>query len=220
MYEYDNVIKDKIRLLKCIKCESVKNVIPYKYSYVSNIQTYGSSRKGYVRTTTSTVQVPVCKKCNDEFLKWSASRSKKRSIFKSCGCINFFIILFAFYFSIYNYFWAGIIILFIVISIILIIIALINTSKSNAMETNPNNYMKVFDKNKFCIKPKNSLEWINYKDWLISILKERLYEHSNQVFLDNSNISINIDAINNCWSCGSKVSNNEKFCGKCGASLK
>ena len=94
MYNYDNIIDEKMRDLKCFKCESMEELTSYRLAKVTNIKSnssFMSKSQSYTYYTTG-FNVPVCKECLKGIREWEQYKVKNKTS-RICGGFLYFAVI-------------------------------------------------------------------------------------------------------------------------------
>lgn len=213
MYEPDRDLFEKIALLKCIRCGSTENLMPYNHVRKFNTSSYtgrGMSTTSWERS----VVVPACSDCLRGFLDWK--RKLTRTNFLCCAmcCLLGIGIIGSWSLSSMLHLdnmislaisavlgWGG---------MILICVFLKRSRKAyralNESDINPINYVDLTSTGEVYIISRETQEKVPYTRWIQYTLKDRI---------DNQFASAPT-----CPSCGTEVQSNESFCGFCGFQLR
>lgn len=167
-------LREEIKNLKCVKCETTENLVPYDHNYTRSVS-YGKRSTTYKIQTTI---LPLCRNCQYKFKQWYQYRNKTQApnICASLFCIiSFSLILFSI--------WAKWDASYLIFGIVLGIIALpfiglsINIiTKAKQMEFDPRKYIKNKSRGRVYIKTQSSDKWILYQEWIYLVLAERKEE--------------------------------------------
>jgi hypothetical protein len=202
-------ISQILGVLKCIKCNSHENIVPYPIKKLSSFIIAGQSKPQIKKKISHSLFVPICLRCTIEFDRWK--RISNNNIRKKY--LNLIYILI---FSIICYLLVDNLFILIASIIIFSIWLLMNliheTGNLKKMEFNPRKYMMFEDFDKLYIKSEKSPCWVEFIEWIKDVLYERIYlmECSDIKF-----ISSNKDEFIKCVHCGAKVKKSDIKCLKC-----
>ena len=176
MVGYDKSIP--INKLKCVKCESSTDLVPYKFSEWTGLK----HKKHTYYKIIQHKWVPICRNCQSTFNQWDKVREKVGKPKSIRGIAIVVIILLSIYIimNIYGgipYGGRHLFVAAIGAVVILFIVAVIFTIKifkikQDFKQFKPTNYIHFKKKGQLYIKPENSTSWINYNDWIKKILGE------------------------------------------------
>ena len=191
MPNYEDILKNNTGMLKCVKCESKENLVPFDYA--KKYKT-GSSRKGRVITETYDYKssvVMACSNCVEEFNDWKKKYQEKEFWPRCIIVIGLGLTVIAFLaFSLP----------LIIIGVAIAVLMILYMYRGDFKETNPHKYIS-FSGTRVYVKPKNSKVWTRYDDW---IKKSAIEQISSPII---------------CPKCGSKLETDQKFCMNCGEQL-
>lgn len=161
-----NSKEDAIKMLKCVRCGSIKDLKPYAHS-TSMVTGHKKVMKTHTTEYISWAQeFPICAFCFGYF--------KKRGRFLSITIILWFISLcFFIYGGLMTYFTPSYMYLPIIGGIICIIS--IFTLTPYIALPNPKKYMNVF-LGEPKVKPESFTDWVSFSSWAEMVLKERILE--------------------------------------------
>jgi len=214
-------INDLIRIipsLKCLKCGSKSDIIPYKYQLVE-YKTTGAPPIGMTtRKKTTWIYIPLCKNCKKKIGDWVKKQERRTKINGYLGCFscffliamvlaNIFIIeLIGFPYGIISLSLAGLILITL---LILFIKGRHDWYKFKEKPEKPEHFIRLYSSDP-PVKDPESKKWLPYSSWIEQVLNEKSSEKNN---LKESNIII-------CGNCGTKIDNKQdKFCPQCGKKL-
>lgn len=194
-------IESSIEFLKCFKCETNRNLIPYPLN-----QIYKSKIKKFKKENDH-LYVPVCLKCQLEFQRWN--RFNKNYKRKNIESLIYIITVFFLMWVIIENFWINFSLL-ILISGILLKYNLQTQKFLRKMDYYPKKYIKYTKNNVIYLRSESSIVWVPYLEWIRDILYERYYQ------LNCENNSDKMNRIIYCINCGAKIKRTYAKCHKCG----
>lgn len=166
MSNKQNSKEDALKMLKCVRCGSIRDLKPYTHS--TSVQT-GHKRIGRTSTTeyiSWTQEFPICTFCIGHF--------KKRGRFLSITIIIWLI-------SLFFICWGAVATFFdpssgylVIIGVIMVVISILTITPCIALP-NPKKYMNV-SHGKPMVKPENFADWVSFSSWAEMVLKERILQ--------------------------------------------
>lgn len=196
-------------VLKCAKCNSHENIVPYPIKQLSSYLIEGKNKSQIKKKISQSLFVPICLRCTIEFDRWK--RIKRNNTRK-----KYLNLLYILIFSVICYLLVDNLIILISSIIIFSIWLLRNVINESIylkkMDYNPRKYMIFKNFDKLFIKSEKSPNWVEFIQWIKDVLYERIYvmECSDIRF-----ISHNKDEFINCVHCGAKVKKSDIKCLKC-----
>ncbi len=224
----DPELKKSVEFLQCVKCGSRDNLFPFKFSREKYVFTFSTKYDLYRHEQ---IFVPTCSDCFKDFSEWEKEKERKnQSFMRVFYCFSFLILIISlgllFLMGIY-----GLIFVFIVSVVFILIFAFIEFLRNKhfkSLESSPTHNIKI-RKGTVYIKPLDSLDWINYNNWIKTVVErpsqQSIYNSnvsSSSTLEGNSNTSSNsqIDAdYIYCRKCRYRSRSTEKFCSRCGFPL-
>ncbi len=158
--------EDTYKMLKCVRCGSVKNLNPY--AHTTSLQS-GYKRTGRVSTTeyiSWTQKFPVCGLCLGEF-------KKRKNLTIISGVIFFIAMCFFIYGGLMTFFTPSYVYLPVIGGILTAIGIYVVIISSKIPK--PKKYMNVTS-GQPKVKPENSADWILFSSWAEMVLKERILQ--------------------------------------------
>jgi len=169
MYESDDRLSEKIRMLKCVKCGSKNKLKPYKFTQ----RTLVKHTKRYNRYKVESINVPSCQKCFDENTDWVNKTDKMYSSTLCFGglfcCLTFILWIILGVLFILMDFWTILAILA-AIGTIGLLFSQLYKFKALRDEANLNNYIDISSYGEVYVRPKDSKKWISYQSWINSVM--------------------------------------------------
>ena len=147
-----------IGLLRCIRCETDEDLIPYIHKEKYEKFNWGPS--GKVSTTSiCSIYVPVCQNCAREFEEWTKARPMDPQDLWCYGCFGLIVG------GILYYLFGILAIPFYIALGVFCLYVLKRYWDYDQLITNPSNYITINGYDSFHVKPASAQEWIRYEDW-------------------------------------------------------